>query len=159
MAAVTWPETEQVDNDSFMGKLRMRTGLTFDLPTEAQWEYACRAGTSTPWSTGDDASKINGIFDSGYSFKVVGSYAPNAWGFYDMHGNVREWCVDAAYTRLGTDAETDPKGSPGDYARLLRGGGADSPASDVRSARRYWSGRRDRGYDYGFRAICRPGVK
>lgn len=160
VAALTWPETEQVDNGSFMGKLRMRTGLTFDLPTEAQWEYACRAGTSTPWSTGDDASKINGIFNADYtSFKVVGSYAPNAWGFYDMHGNVEEWCVDAAYTRLGTDAETDPKGATGDYYRCLRGGWANSPVSDVRSARRMSRHRSNREYFLGFRAICRPGVK
>lgn len=160
VAALTWPSTEQVDNNSFMGKLRMRTGLTFDLPTEAQWEYACRAGTSTPWSTGDDPSKINGIVNDNYnSFKVVGSYAPNAWGFYDMHGNVEEWCVDAAYTRLGTDAETDPKGSSGDYNRCLRGGWANSPVSDVRSARRMSRHRSNRVYFLGFRAICRPGVK
>ena len=159
VAALTWPSTEQVDNDSFMGKLRMRTGLTFDLPTEAQWEYACRAGTSTPWSTGDDASKINGRFNIDYNTSIVGSYAPNAWGFYDMHGNVREWCVDAAYTHLGTDAATDPKGSPGDYARVVRGGWANNKATDVRSARRNWESKTFRNVDVGFRVICRPGVK
>lgn len=159
VAALTWPATEQVDNDSFMGKLRMRTGQTFDLPTEAQWEYACRAGTSTPWSTGDDASKINGSFNNRWDIKVVGSYAPNAWGFYDMHGNVQEWCVDAAYTRLGTEPATDPKGSSGDYSRLVRGGYNQSKAVDVRSARRDWLKRARTDSSTGFRVICRPGVK
>ena len=158
VAALTWPATEQVDNDSFMGKLRMRTGLTFDLPTEAQWEYACRAGTSTPWSTGDDPNKINGLVTGSYT-TAVGSYAPNAWGFYDMHGNAKEWCVDAAYTRLGTDPVTDPKGSSGDYARLVRGGYHNSSANNARSARRDWLKRARTDSSTGFRVICRPGVK
>ena len=169
VAAVTWPETEQVDNDSFMGKLRMRTGLTFDLPTEAQWEYACRAGTSTPWCTGDDGSKINGWGTiETRAYKQVGSYAPNAWGFYDMHGNVQEWCLDVYKGHLGTEPISDPVGTRGSvnaYSSVRGGtsywydGGNPRSVYQTRSARRR-SYDRSYGHEtYGFRAICRPGVK
>ncbi len=158
VTALTWPTTEQVDNGAFMGKLRMRTGLTFDLPTEAQWEYACRAGTSTRWSTGEDPSKINRVYN--YP-AVVGSYAPNAWGLYDMHGNVWELCVDTSAWNSGTTgpAVTDPKGPAGtsDPSRLMRGGWCRSGVANVRSARRANISRTSSGWgEVGFRVICRP---
>lgn len=161
VAALTWPTTDQVDNGSYLGKLRMRTGLTFDLPTEAQWEYACRAGTSTRWSSGEDANAINGQYNNEYIYSVVGSYAPNAWGLYDMHGNVAEWCVDAHTDHLGTVAVTDPTGPSVDGYRVLRGGSSryGMYAWTIRSARREDSYRDRRDGRIGFRAVCRPMMK
>jgi sulfatase modifying factor 1 len=91
------------------------------LPTEAEWEYACRAGTITPFSTGNtittDQANFNGTVIAenkplGQNRKItmpVGSFAPNAWGLYDMHGNVSEWCSDR-YGEYSTDSKTNPKG-------------------------------------------------
>ena len=161
VAALTWPTTDQVDNGSYLGKLRMRTGLTFDLPTEAQWEYACRAGTSTRWSSGEDPNAINGRYNLAYYSgpAVVGSYAPNAWGLYDMHGNVWEWCVDSWKDHLGTAAVTDPTGPATDGYRVIRGGRWNAAAADVRSAYRTYSNRDNRDGYIGFRAVCRPMMK
>ena len=100
-----WPISSAVDSMSFMGKLRTRTGLGLDLPTEAQWEYACRAGTTSKYNNGGNSEndlKQLGRYSGnaadgkgGYSeHTTVGSYAPNAWGLYDMHGNVSEMCLD-----------------------------------------------------------------
>ena len=154
----TWPleDDNRVDRTSFFGKLRDKTGngLKFDLPTEAMWEYACRAGTTTAWNNGEDitnaledpelnklgryaANKTDG--KGGYSeHTTVGSYLPNDWGLYDMHGNVCEWVLD----RLGNfsgDA-TDPEGpSDGDY-RVLKGGRWSYDADDCRAAGGHGSG-------------------
>ena len=137
-----WPsEGHVVDSDSFLGKLRAKTGQTFDLPTEAQWEYACRAGTTTALNTGknltstdrDSAMAEAGRYGynhndgkGGYSTEHtrVGSYLPNAWGLYDMHGNVWEWCLDRWQKNLGRGAVTDPKGpsSGSGSSRMIRGG-------------------------------------
>ena len=114
-----WPTSSAVDADSFLGILREKTGIdSFDLPTEVQWEYACRAGTTSDWNNGaNDESKnefqsnnlsaLGRWYYSVYSVwsyrqegdtsagtAKVGMYIPNAWGLYDMHGNVREWCRD-----------------------------------------------------------------
>lgn len=161
VAALTWPTTDQVDNGSYLGKLRMRTGLTFDLPTEAQWEYACRAGTSTRWASGEDPNAINGRYNLSWNSgsAVVGSYAPNAWGLYDMHGNVREWCIDTFVYHLGTAAVTDPTGPATDGYRVFRGGGWSAAAADVRSACRSDNNRDLRDGYIGFRAVCRPMMK
>lgn len=116
-----WPSSSAVDSSSFMGKLRSRTGLDFDLPTEAQWEYACRAGTTTTYSYGNSANGNYMWYTSNSSSKThsVGSKSANPWGLYDMHGNVWEWCLDW----YGTLAYgTDPKGSSSGSYRLLRGG-------------------------------------
>ncbi len=162
--ALTWPITDQVDNSSFMGKLRMRTGLTFDLPTESQWEYACRAGTSSRWNWGESTSTANGRFGQSYGAGplAVGSFAPNAWGLYDMHGNLWEWCVDMTYSDWGAWEHIDPNGpvwDGTDYNRNLRGGHWCDSAADVRSARRDHDYRGYGDYDYGFRAVCRPVAK
>ena len=124
-----WPESNRVDADSFIGCLRARTGLDFDLPTNGQWEYACCAGVGTDYNNGGKCTgwernptmdvvgryQYNGGWNEEkwgkYEFSkifktldrecdpengtaVVGSYAPNNWGLYDMHGNVFEWCLD-----------------------------------------------------------------
>ena len=96
-----WPGSANVDSSTFIGKLRTKTGiLTIDLPTEAQWEYACRAGTTSEYNRTDypldDLGRYDGNGDDGrggneyyYTETIVGSYVPNNWGLYDMHCNVR----------------------------------------------------------------------
>ena len=147
-----WPSSNEVDEDSFLGKLRAKTGRDFDLPTEAQWEYACRAGTTTALNTGknltwpsqDSAMDEAGRYLSnqkdgkgGYSEHTkVGSYQPNAWGLYDMHGNVRECCLDWYQDDLGNSAVTDPKGPATGTDRSDRGGSFFFYAQYCRSATR-----------------------
>jgi formylglycine-generating enzyme required for sulfatase activity len=122
-----------VDADSFLGKVRARTGLNFDLPTEAQWEYACRAGTTTTYGYGNTA---NGNYmwyrdNSSSQTHEVGTKSPNPWGLYDMHGNVWEWCLD----RNGTlSYGTDPKGSSSGSYRVRRGGSWHGSASGCASS-------------------------
>ena len=101
-----------------------KAGHGLQLPTEAQWEYACRAGSETPYFWGNalngDRANCNGNYPCGTTVKgpykekttPVGSYQANAWGLYDMHGNVREWCADWYTEDLGTRAVTNP-GGPG----------------------------------------------
>ena len=157
-----WPSSSAVDSTSFMGKLRTRTGLEFDLPTEAQWEYACRAGTTSDYNNGGSTEndlKLVGRYSGnqsdakgGYSSNhtTVGSYQPNAWGLYDMHGNVSEWCLDWH----GTLAYgTDPKGSSSGSYRERRGGCWNSSAGVCTSSSRS-NGHPSGGYDYnGFRLV------
>ena len=111
----------------------------YGLPTEAQWEYACRAGTTTRWYVGDNEA---GLFDvawfntnSGGQTHPVGGKKPNAWGLYDMHGNVWEWCQDWCdkeyYAKSPLD---DPAGPPGGWFRAMRGGYWSDPARSCRSA-------------------------
>ena len=116
-----WPSSSTVDSSSFMGKLRARTGLDFDLPTEAQWEYACRAGTTTTYSYGNSANGNYMWYSSNSSSKThpVGTKSANPWGLYDMHGNVWEWCLDWGAT---LSYGTDPKGSSSGTNRVKRGG-------------------------------------
>ncbi len=148
-----WPAHNRVDPDTFMGRLRIRCNLLFDLPTEAQWEYACRAGTTTALSSGKNLTATTGTCPNlsevgrytsnrsdgkgGYSeHTTVGSYLPNAWGLYDMHGNVLEWCLDWWKEKLGVDPVADPNGpGPGSY-RLRRGGSWRHDARLCRSAYR-----------------------
>ena len=132
-----WPNSADVDPNSFMGRIQARTGLAFDLPTEAQWEYACRAGTATDFNNGtnlgydyDDAiglallgrySGNRNDGNGGYSqHTTVGSYLPNAWGLYDMHGNVWELCLDWEASLEG--GGYDPIGAYSGLTRMMRGG-------------------------------------
>ena len=152
--SVNWPANSGVNANSFMGKLRAKTGLaTFDLPTESQWEYACRAGTTTALSSGknltstvSDANmaEVGRYWYSGGSdyrnpgcapssgTATVGSYSPNAWGLYDMHGNVWERCLDWYGTSPG--AVSDPAGASSGASRVKRGGSWNDLASSCRSA-------------------------
>ena len=134
-----WPSSSAVSADSFMGRLRARTGLEFDLPTEAQWEYACRAGTTTAYSYGASANGDYMWYVSNSSWRIheVGTKKPNAWGLYDMHGNVCEWCLDWYASNLGTAAVTDPKGASSGSLRVGRGGCWLDNAAHCRSAYRY----------------------
>lgn len=125
----TWPTSSDVDLSSFIGTLRAKTGLNFDLPTEAQWEYACRAGTTTVYSYG---SSVNGNYmwyksNSNSQSHEVGTTSPNLWGLYDMHGNVSEWCLDWHNASL-TSGMTNPAGPLHGSARVVRGGGWNSDA-------------------------------
>ncbi len=133
-----WPASDAVDASSFMGRLRARTGLAFDLPTDAQWEYACRAGTTTAYSYGASANGDYMWYTSNSSSQTheVGTKKANPWGLYDMHGNVWEWCLDWYTSNLGTAAVTDPKGASSGSSRVLRGGGWYSDAAYCRSAAR-----------------------
>lgn len=122
-----------MDGASVLGVLKSKTSLDVDLPTEAQWEYACRAGTSTDEPI-DAYGRYSGNGTDGKGGFVgkttVGSYLPNKWGIYDMRGNVWEWCRDGWQSDLGTAAVTDPLASPDNaYYPVLRGGGNNHGAS------------------------------
>ena len=127
-----WPNVTTVNSSSFIGKLQAKTSLNFDLPTESQWEYTCRARTTSDYNNGGSSDadwKTLGRFNGnqadgrgGYGeHTTVGSYAPNAWGLYDMHGNVLEWCLDW-YGGLNGDAVLDWTGVHSGSSRVLRGG-------------------------------------
>ena len=166
-AGNNWPANSDVDDNSFFGRLRTKTGLRFDLPTEAQWEYACRAETTTSLNSGKNLSATDQCNEMGevgrYYFNkgdgnhtTVGSYLPNAWGLYDMHGNVWEWCLDWLQFNLGTNPTTDPKGpvapeSGYDNYRVQRSGSWGRPASDCRSARRTGNAKNGNNQTIGFR--------
>lgn len=130
-----WPSSSDVDSTSFMGKLRARTRVDFDIPTEAQWEYACRSGTSTTYSYGDTANGDYMWYKGNSSSKShpVGSKHANPWGLYDMHGNVWEFCLDWYGTLTYGN---DPKGSSSGTQREDRGGSwFDGPDDCVSSYR------------------------
>ncbi|XZE18022.1 formylglycine-generating enzyme family protein [Pirellulaceae bacterium SH449] len=151
-----------IDAVEFCRRLTLRpeeqaAGRTYRLPTEAEWEYACRAGMKTEYNFGDDA-KMLGEFawyaENGPSSspQIVGQKEPNVWGLYDMHGNVREWCIDW-YANYPKGLITDPVGPEKGSSRVLRGGGWFSTAGLCRSASRYWLTPDDRYNNLGFRLV------
>ena len=152
-----WPASSAVDSYSFMGKLRTRVGIDgFDLPTEAQWEYACRAGTTSKYNNGGDSEddlKVLGRYKGnqfdgkgGHSHSTtVGSYRPNAWGLYDMHGNVWEWCLGWWNERLSSG------GASSGLCRVRRGGGESRNADRCTSFAQGNSNPSEKYGDYGFR--------
>lgn len=162
---LSWPSSDAVDEKTFMYSIRERTGLHFDLPTEVQWEYACRAGTKSMFNNGgntrDDMLKLGRCRGNGGGTVVVGGYLPNRWGLYDMHGNVSEWCLDCAFGASRTSWESDPKetdvdpvGRGGSRNHYTRGGcGArrwDMCASTVRE---FWD---NADWGNGFRLAIQP---
>jgi len=137
------------DAVAFCGRLSDKEGRTYRLPTEAEWEYACRAWSTTKWSFGDDESALKEYaWYSAISNRTthpVGEKKPNAWGLYDVHGNVWEWSSDwyGGYAY--------PTGPTAGSIRVFRGGGWLTDAGDCRSASRGGSAPGDRGRDLGFR--------
>jgi formylglycine-generating enzyme required for sulfatase activity len=126
-----------------------RAGRTYRLPTEAEWEYACRAGTTTPFAGCDALASADANFDGTRPYGAartgpflqrtskVGSYRPNAWGLFDMHGNVWEWCSDWHDEHYYADApERDPQGPVRGTQKVLRGGSWHNSGHLCRSARR-----------------------
>jgi len=162
---VSWDDCQE-----FIKKLNDKTKGGYRLPTEAEWEYACRAGTKTAYSFGDtitpkDANwnhnfisikEIRNQYEQGKIKPVaVGSYKPNAFGLYDMHGNVYEWCEDwkADYPK---GSVTNPKGADSGERRVLRGGSFSNNARYTRSALRNDDSPDDRNTNGGFRLARTP---
>ncbi|NLG36353.1 MAG: formylglycine-generating enzyme family protein, partial [Lentisphaerae bacterium] len=187
-AGTNWPAGSSVDTNSFLGILRSRTLIDeLDLPTEAQSEYACRAGTTTYYSDGEAAAPNDGVsLNTGesnafinvlgrYKYNggnvwtgskwdlapvasgpangtaIVGSYPPNAWGLYDVHGNVHEWVLDRYAASL--TGGVDPVGAAVGSSRVERGGSWNHAASSCRSAYRYSNAPSFRSYNNGFRLV------
>ncbi|MFN9315709.1 MAG: SUMF1/EgtB/PvdO family nonheme iron enzyme [Microcystis sp.] len=150
------------DAEVFCKQLSKLTGKNYRLPTEAEWEYACRAGTETRFSFGDDESQLGDyawfIDNSDNVTHPVGQKRPNLWGIYDMHGNVWEWCADKYHASYATKPDNIKKNGSipwGNYLGIkssLRGGACDSYPGLCRSAYR---GDMDvLGYGHGFRVVC-----
>ena len=168
-AGTNWPADGGVDADSFLGRLRAKTGQAFDLPTEAQWERACRAGTPTALNSGFDLTNIYAdvhvkavgryAYNGGSTYTAnsdtnsgsakVGSYQPGPWGLYDLHGNVWEWCLDWYGDYPG--AASDPAGADSGSSRAERGGGFNDFAAVCRSANRNASAPDEWYFNLGFR--------
>lgn len=157
---VSWYDVQQ-----FISLLnRLVPGLSARLPTEAEWEYACRAGTTTPFSFSDELTpeRVN-YYGHQYPYKggergeyrgttvPVKTFPANAWSLYEMHGNVLEWCADGWRRYDGAECE-NPRGPEGERdSRVVRGGSFTSTGGYVRSAHRYWSWPDSRTLIIGFR--------
>jgi len=146
-----------LDCQDFIKKLNGKTKGGYRLPTEAEWEYACRAGTKTAYSFGDTITLSDANYGDTKNSKpvAVGSYKPNAFGLYDMHGNVFEWCEDW-YGEYPEGAVTDPKGPDLGERRVLRGGSFVNLAWNTRSADRSNGIPGDRYDVVGFRLARTP---
>jgi sulfatase modifying factor 1 len=143
------------------------------LPTEAEWEYACRAGTTTPFNTGNNLTTEEANYDGNFPYKeypkgkylkvttAVGSYPPNTWGLYDMHGNVWEWCLDwfdeEYYDKCKEQGIIENPGGPETGSdRVLRGGSWSDYAQYCRSAYRSYDFPGVRTSLIGFRLVFVP---
>ena len=149
---VSWEDCQK-----FLEALKERvSGQTFRLPTEAEWEYACRARSKTDYSYGDSPDKLRDYAwfndNSEKQTHPVGQKKPNPWGLYDIHGNVWEWCADWHGEYSGKSA-TDPTGSATGSARMLRGGSWSDRAATSRSANRYDYAPANRSSYHGFRVV------
>ena len=149
------------DAEEFCRKLSEKEGVTYRLPTEAEWEYACRAGTTTRYCFGDDEASLREYawydVNSDRTTHPVGEKKPNAWGLCDMHGNVWEWCADwydGDY--YASSAGSDPTGRVRGFDRVHRGGFFFNTAGCCRSAYRHRSSPRVRFHYLGFRVARSP---
>lgn len=160
---VTWFEVQQ-----FVEQLTERSdGSLFRLPTEAEWEFACRAGLATPYGTGSVLTAADANIDPrgpddpsprqrDEGTRSVGSYAPNRWGLFDMHGNVWEWTADA-HCPYAAGPQTDPRAScDASSLKVIRGGSWRFRADSARCALRHTHAPGDRGYSLGFRVVREP---
>ena len=147
--SVSWDDCKE-----FIANINSRSDFTARFPTEAEWEYACRAGSGKAYSGTGDLDEMGWYSvncDAGTH--PVGKLESNGWGFYDMHGNVWEWCADW-YGSYPMNAVTNPKGPASGDDRVLRGGGWLYRASHCRSANRYAIRQNDRDCYFGFRLCC-----
>jgi formylglycine-generating enzyme required for sulfatase activity len=164
----------------FCHRLSQRSGRTYTLPSEAQWEYACRAETKTPFCFGDTISPELANYDGNYVYgdgpkgskgiyrkqtTPVGMFPANAWGLQDMHGNVYEWCLDQWHNSYEgapadgmawADGMAGEKGQETQKSRLLRGGSWIDFPWFCRSARRFHGRPGYASFDVGFRVVCLP---
>ncbi len=153
---VSWDDVQE-----FLKKLSAKEGAKYRLPTEAEWEYACRGGSTTRFCFGDDESKLGEYAwygaNSDSKTHPVEMKKPNAWGLYDMHGNVCEWCSDW-YDKdyYSKSPANDPQGPASGSHRVLRGGCWGDIAGVCRSAFRRWNWPADRDYGIGFRVSRSP---
>ena len=147
--SISWEDTQ-----IFIKKLNELTDKTFRLPTEAEWEYACRAGSKTPFNVGYSLENHANCCDTYHDERtsVVKSFSLNDWGLYDMHGNVWEWCSDW-YGDYPMTAVTDPTGPATGSHRVLRGGSWGNCIDYCRSACRFSLLPDFRYRFYGFRLI------
>lgn len=153
-----------LDATDFCERLSTLSGKSVRLPTEAEWEYACRAGTTTAYAFGDfilpsqanfKAASTRTENDNGtYRRRTMrtGSFMPNIWGLYDMHGNVMEWCGDR-YTMFRKDERHSQGQGNGNSPRVLRGGSWRSSAAECRSASRFREAPDEAYADIGFRVV------
>jgi len=156
---VSWEEASE-----FCRKLSARENRSYRLPTEAEWEYACRAGTMTPFHTGATISTAQANYDGKFTYgdgkkgafreetTQAGSFAPNAWGLQDMHGNVWEWCADWHGPYPAGEA-TDPVGPPQGDKRAVRGGCWINFPAVCRSANRGSTVPVSWNFNFGFRVV------
>jgi len=168
-APVAGYETSPVINVTWYGAAEFAAYVGGSLPTEAQWEHTCRAGTTTPFSTGSCLTNLQANYYWGVPYgackntvtiypgkpQPVGTYAANAYGLYDMHGNVWEWCTDW-YGTYPTSAQTNPTGPATGSVRVIRGGSWYNYAKDCRSADRSSGGPNRDTYNIGFRVVFVP---
>ena len=155
---VTWEEAVE-----FCRQLSEKEGLEYRLPTESEWEYACRAGTTTAYSFGDDVSELRkyawykeNTWNVGQEYAhTVGQKLPNPWGLYDVHGNVGEWCSDW-YGDYPSGSVADPNGPSSGSARVDRGASWNYDAGYCRSAFRHGFNPSFRVNHFGFRVALSP---
>jgi formylglycine-generating enzyme required for sulfatase activity len=150
---VSWYEAEE-----FCARLSGKTGKTYRLPSEAEWEYACRAGTTTPFHFGETITPKTANYGNNHQETTpVGSFPANAFGLYDMHGNVYEWCADnwhSSYQSAPNDGSVWLSNDIDGRGQVLRGGSWNRNPNTCRSAIRVRADGIER-FDFGgFRAVC-----